>query len=373
MDQYNRCEDFLADSGFRKWVKQPDEESTHYWQTFLAEHPEKAELVRQAAELVRELSDAADAFAEPVDSQTSEAAWATIQERLESAPSAAESGFRIHRTWRWLSVAASVLIVLGLGWWVRSSYFGQPTAGRNAMPTAFETSLITQTNTTTQPQWIALPDGSSVILQKGSQLKYSKTFTGTRRSVYLTGEAYFEVTKDPAKPFVVYANGLLTKVLGTSFTVRAYGHDKAVTVTVRTGRVAVFAHSPENESRIDSPKLDGLVLTPNQRIVYEREQSRLIRVKEIVPAARIVPKGMALGTTSFVFEARAVSEVFSELEKGYNIKILYNKDVLASCRLTADLTDATLTEKLMIICKSIEAEYQVQPQGIVISGRGCRS
>lgn len=372
MDHYNRCEDFLADAYFRQWVKQPDEKSTRYWQTFLTEHPEKADLVRQATDLVRAMSDAASALADPADDQTRETVWEAIHERIRPSHFAPMGESKVYRLGYWLTAAASILLLLGLGWWLRIRHETNPVALHKPVGAGAGNGLIVQANTTPAPQWIALPDGSSVILQPGGQLTYPKQFRKAQRSVDLTGEAFFEVTKDPARPFLVHANGLLTKVLGTSFTVRAYGHDKAVTVTVRTGRVAVYAQSPKSESHADSPTLDGMVLTPNQRVVYERQEARLIRVKSLVPPAQLLPKGMAVNLTRYVFDARPVSEVFDALEKGYGVRIRYDKSALDNCRLTADLTDATLTEKLLIICKSIEAEYVLQPGEIVVSGPGCR-
>jgi ferric-dicitrate binding protein FerR (iron transport regulator) len=88
--------------------------------------------------------------------------------------------------------------------------------------------------------------------------------------VYLTGEAFFEVAKDANKPFFVHANQVITKVLGTSFTVRAVADAPTVTVNVKTGRVAVFlANSQEDAQQAQTKKLEGLVLSPGERVVVE--------------------------------------------------------------------------------------------------------
>ncbi|AEV99062.1 hypothetical protein A4D02_10910 [Niastella koreensis] len=99
------------------------------------------------------------------------------------------------------------------------------------------------TNTLTTPNGgeykVTLADGSTVLLNAGSSLKYSTAFNGTDRVVELTGEGYFEVAPDKTKPFHVMANGTEVKVLGTKFNVKSYNTDKQVTATLVSGAVAI--------------------------------------------------------------------------------------------------------------------------------------
>ena len=99
--------------------------------------------------------------------------------------------------------------------------------------------MVEQTNNSNMPQIITLSDGSSVLLQPNSKLSYPKIFIGNQRKVYLSGEAFFEISKNPKKPFFVYANEIVTKVVGTSFRIRAYSNQPNVEVLVRTGKVKV--------------------------------------------------------------------------------------------------------------------------------------
>ena len=91
--------------------------------------------------------------------------------------------------------------------------------------------MVEQTNNSNKPQIITLSDGSSVLLQPNSKLSYPKIFTGNERKVYLSGEGFFEISKNPKKPFFVYANEIVTKVVGTSFRVKAYSDQPDVEVT----------------------------------------------------------------------------------------------------------------------------------------------
>ncbi|QHV97140.1 FecR family protein [Spirosoma endbachense] len=376
MTQLSRCEDFVADSYFRQWVKNPDEASTLYWESYLADYPEKAEAIQQAIDLVKQIADATSTLAHPIKGDDEERIWAAIRNQIELSPQPSTNPFTkiFRRNWRnWIAIAASIAMMMSLGWWwLRVRHAGNDQERFHELA-QLDQSLIEQTNDTDRPRLIALPDGSTIILQKGSQVTFSKKFNGPNRAVYLIGEAYFEVAKDPSRPFLVHANGLLTKVLGTSFTIRAFADDKDVVVTVRSGRVAVFPQTDkQQQQKVSTPSLDGIVLTHNQQIVFARQQARLIRTRDVVATTPVFPKGLSTSSTNFIFNATPVSDVFRELEKVYGVKIRYDKNVLGNCRLTADLTDESLSEKLTIICKSIEAEYQMQQLAIAVSGPGCQ-
>lgn len=370
---YFTLDDFVADDYFRHWVKQPNENSSLFWQTFLATHPEQAETVRLAADAVRKLSEATVALSAPTDRAEEAAVWHNVKTHVLAIGGQSTSPFLTrHRgtAQRWLVAAASLVALLGLGWWLQAGY-SRPDVSRPVTVQALP-AYVTQTNSANKPVLVSLPDGSSVMLQKGSHLRYPRQFSAGKRLVHLTGEAFFEVAKDPNRPFFVYTNELVTKVLGTSFNVRAYTTDKQVVVTVRSGRVAVFAQSDKKrQQKISSSTLDGVVLTPNQQLVVARQAIRLPAPKAITPV--VARRVFAFSQANFQFDAAPVSEVFSLLERVYGISVVYDKETLGRCRLTADLTDEPLADKLLIICKSIEATYTITDAQLTISGPGCGS
>ncbi|RYF67751.1 MAG: DUF4974 domain-containing protein [Cytophagaceae bacterium] len=371
---YATLEDFVADDYFRQWVKKPDDASSLFWHTYLATHPEQADTIRLAADMVQKLSAATAALTEPVNATDEAIIWTNIETHVLAPEQSRQSPFQAQFRY-WLLAAASFVVLLGIGWWLQRDTFSK------AIPATSQVEItqppqgngtVDQTNTTGKPLLVSLSDGSSVLLHEGSHLRYSKQFSGGKRVVYLTGEAFFEIAKDARKPFFVYANQLVTKVLGTSFTVKAYPTDKNVVVTVRSGRVAVFANTDEKRSQKEnSATLDGVVLTRNQQLVVVRQAIRLPAPKPISPAiARTV---FALNQANFQFEATPVSDVFALLERTYGISIVYNKETLGKCHLTADLTDEPLADKMLIICKSIEATYTISDTQLTVSGPGCGS
>lgn len=156
-----------------------------------------------------------------------EAAWSKVEGQLfGESPSATSSTLRTAFTRRTLWAAAAAITLLLCAWWLL-----QPESEKD-QPWAVAY------NTEAAPMKIALPDGSRVWLNTGSELSYPETFEP--RQTRLSGEAFFEVARDPLHPFTVTSGEVETRVLGTSFNIKAYA-DQPVEVAVRSGRVAVSA------------------------------------------------------------------------------------------------------------------------------------
>lgn len=362
-------EDFVADSYFRKWVRQPDAATREFWSEFLTDYPEQTETIRQAAELVLQLSEIAGEKAPVVTNEEQQATWEEIQRRIHPDVYGVRVLPLYRRRWVW-GTAVAVVFALGWTWWWFAVYKSPERVYQNLVAQV-GTPLKEWVNNSGHAQTITLQDGSSVILQPGTRLSYPAAFATDKREVYLSGEALFEVAKNPQQPFFVYSNELITKVLGTSFQVSAYPKDRNVVVKVLTGRVSVFAQSDARvKAKASSRELEGVVLSPNQQITYSRENVRLTKSLVNDPAVLSNPTP---ALPRFVFRNTPVTSVFRTIEKSYGVTMVYDEDILKNCQLTADLTDEPLFRKLEIICKSIEARYQILDAQIVVTGNGCTS
>ena len=303
----------------------------------------------------------------------SAADWKRIEARIWNQIQANKEGSHLrplyaNRFWQspafGFAAAASIAILLGvLGWWVvQQSGQQTPTAiAADGVPVG----LTERVNQTKQAQRLRLTDGSTVTLQPGSRVRYPARFRADKREVYLTGMAFFEVVKNPKQPFFVYANELTTKVLGTSFWIRALPGDAQVQVVVRTGRVSVFSRvagtNPAPAQR--SKRANGLILTPNQQVVFNREATTFSK--------SLIAEPLALRPYTFTFRNAPVSEVLRAIGQTYGITIIYDEALLAHCPLTASLTQETLYGKLDLICQAIGADYQIIDGQIVVSTTGC--
>lgn len=358
MDQKpDLLQEFIDNPSFRKWVNAPDASTVAYWESYQQQYPEHEAEIRQAAAVVRRLKKATTELAQvEADPQKEEEIWQSVRQQLFSVP------VRRSFAWGW-AAAAAVVLAVGLGWWMLQPSDAPQLAQVTAPPQA---DSVTISNTHTKPRLVSLPDGSSVILQKGSNLRYENPFQAQNRMVSLSGEAYFEVVRDTTRPFLVYANGLVARVLGTSFNIKAYNRDNNVTLTVRTGKVSVSSH-PVFEAA--SKEGEDLVLQPNEQVVFARKESRLFRspINTLAEA-----KTLVLRPVNLVYNAVPVSEVVAEIERTYGIKVIFQNPLLSNCRITTDLKEGTLSQKLDIICKTIEANWAAQDNYVAVSGRGCR-
>jgi transmembrane sensor len=221
-------------------------------------------------------------------------------------------------------------------------------------------------NTTNLTQVIVLPDSSKVAIEPESKLKFSSLFNKTKREVYLEGEAFFHVTHNARVPFFVHANEVTTKVLGTSFIIKAIKYEREITVVVKTGKVSVFA-SPKKEE--DSLAVKEIILTPNQQITYDKEEKEISKTLVKKPQA-ILP---AEEVRRMRFEEAPLTEIFKALEKLYGVEIDFDEALFSACRLTTVISKDDLYGRLDIICNVIGTSYTLHEDRIVIRGAGCKT
>ncbi|MBT1705213.1 FecR family protein [Chryseosolibacter indicus] len=212
---------------------------------------------------------------------------------------------------------------------------------------------------------VTLEDGSIVTLKPKSKIAFSKQFVADKREVFLEGEAFFNVSKDKNRPFIVYSKEVVTKVLGTSFNIRAYDTDEQITVAVKTGKVSVFTKVSEAATELSAH--EGVVLRPNYQLVYDREKERV--KKELVSIPAIVLEEPTL--FNMKFDGAPVSTIFHALEENYGVEIQYDEALLKNCVLTTSMSNEGLYERIEIICKAINATYVIEDAVIHINGRGC--
>lgn len=267
---------------------------------------------------------------------------------------------------RWAAAALLALGGVGAG---LTGLLGPAGALNSLPPPAAATSggaWILRSNSTQQEQALTLPDGSRVTLMPGSRLRYATGLAGPKREVYFSGDAFFKVSKNPGRPFLVLTQQVVTTVLGTSFRVRALAGSPNATVTVREGRVSVQARAGAHlDATPNRPAAAGVLLLPNQQVVYSGAANRLRKELAAVPAV--------LAPQSFVFDARPVPEVLAALEKAYGVDIEYERDALAHCTVTLDLTGKPLAGKLDVLCEALNATYEEDGTRILFHCSGCQN
>jgi ferric-dicitrate binding protein FerR (iron transport regulator) len=354
--------DFILDDDFMRWVCMPTAEDESFWSNWLQQHPNKQLTIAEARSIVQSIQIKPEKLSKAAVNEEVERLLGTIHSSGKTTP---VSFF--HR-WKYMMAAACLVIAVGIG---AGIYL---TGKKDVEQFSYRTTishrhLIEHVNTSDRQLKIALPDSSIVMLSPDSRISYSNGFDNMdTRDVYLSGEAFFEVTKDGLHPFRVFASEIITKVLGTSFTISSFDKGKDIKITVRTGKVSVYSQLTTADAKIKvANKLDGIIITPNQQLTYDREQQKFDKElldKPVIITTDITPKMM-------VYEETPLVKVLRDLRKAYGIPITYDADVLQNCTLTADLSGQELYTKLNMICTAIGGWYEVIDGQVILHAAGC--
>ncbi|QHT67635.1 FecR family protein [Rhodocytophaga rosea] len=267
---------------------------------------------------------------------------------------------------RYAKIAAVLIVALGIAFLM----FNIP---QQKTPVAEIVPMKKMVNSSNLIKKYTLTDGSTVWLHGHSSISFVPGFKGNKRAVFLAGEAFFEIEKDSLKPFEVHSGNLITRVLGTSFTVKAHEQDSSIEVSVLTGKVSLYAiDSQENKQQFLEKNLADevpqLILIPNQKGTYSKVNKHLI--KEKLPEAS---KQTVWAETSLSFDNTPVHEVINVLTQKFDIHISIANPDIANCTIKGDFTQQNLPVIIDMICKSIDAEYRMSNNQILIEGEGCQS
>lgn len=292
--------------------------------------------------------------------------WEKIQAQTNLSPEAKKPlnrRFYLNMVTRW-GIAASIAGVLFFTAFkvLQNTTNSQQTDFAAIIP---KSGMVKVFNTTNQPVRTVLEDGTIVLLEPNTTLNYPARFLPDKREVYLEGKAFFNVSKNAHRPFFIYHNNLVTHVLGTSFIINTRRLPKEAEVLVITGRVEVSENTQLINARVVL-KTNGVVLTPNQKVVYV-EDSRLF-----IPAIADKPLPLTKqGTNDFTFNDEEVGSVLSAISTEYAIEIVTENENINECTFTGNINDEDLYGKLDIICAAINASYEIKGTRILLKGKGC--
>jgi len=195
-----------------------------------------------------------------------------------------------------------------------------------------------------ESRYIQLPDGSKVWLNKSSSIQFHKEFD--KREVVLDGEAFFEVTKDPARPFTVLAEGSRTTVLGTRFNLNTNAANNEIALVVEEGRVAF-----------------EVISNPNSTTIVNREESAIASVQEayVMKELKADPNTYSWKTQQLVFDDALLSDVAMAIERHYGVEVEIVNPDMRQCVVRTLLKDASLdnalaTIKFILKCEIIESD-----------------
>ncbi|MFT4072615.1 MAG: DUF4974 domain-containing protein [Dysgonamonadaceae bacterium] len=199
---------------------------------------------------------------------------------------------------------------------------------------------------------ITLPDGTKVWLNSGSELSYHRGLKGKERNVKLDGEGYFEVVKNPSRPFIVKGNQLTVKVLGTKFNFKAYKEGQPESVTLMEGKVSL-----KNNLQEDSRQY---ILKPNQQAIVQ-EGSDELRINQIDVATTNAWRDGIL-----VFDNEELWKIAQTLERAYNVKFEFRNTSIKQLRFYGKfIKDRPLNEILDVIVSNQSFSYKIETGKVI--------
>ncbi len=223
----------------------------------------------------------------------------------------------------------------------------------------FNISKLRDTVVTAQTSNIehVLPDGTVVSLHAGSQIKYASAFDSKIRKVELIGEAYFEVTHDKTRPFIVSSGDARVEVLGTKFNVNSNTSAGTMEVVLTAGKVSVYYKN--------TPK-ENVLLNPGEKAVLQPEQ------KQINKSTNTDPNYMAWKTHVLVFDNETLAQVVNTLQNVYQIPVKIANPALSECRVTASFDNQSLESVLQVIKETLDLKVKQNGNVIEVSGKSCK-
>lgn len=237
---------------------------------------------------------------------------------------------------------AAVFVLLAVSAVVMYYYFSKPVTKQ----------LLAKTNMIESK----LPDGTSVTLNTGSLLEYPEKFEKDKRSVKLKGEAYFNVSHDVTKPFIISAENIMIEVLGTSFYVNTNNPEGKVEVILANGKVAVYHKDTPNEKVILEPG-EKVELSDNQK-----DYSKTVNEDE---------NYLSWKTRNLKFTDKPLADIIKTLNKVYHSNIQIKNNNIANCRITATFDNQSLDAILNVIEATVDVKIDKTENLIQISGEGC--
>ncbi|MEO1261988.1 MAG: FecR domain-containing protein [Bacteroidota bacterium] len=252
-----------------------------------------------------------------VDTEAKEEVWLRLEKRFYGEKSKVVDLSNKRRR-RYALAAAVVLMLISAGLYL---YW----------PISDNTYVVERKNNDSAPLFMALEDGTEVWLKPNSQLSYPKRFSENSRSVQLAGEAFFNVKKDKTRPFTVTSGEIRTKVLGTSFNVRAFPERADIEVALLEGKVLVGITENEIERTLAT-------LSPGEAFTFSKSSGEFSK-KQFVGKASYQWQGGVIH-----FQKAHIQEVVETLEDWYGVSIR----IAEEAKITETLVHRIDTHKLNI-------------------------
>jgi transmembrane sensor len=268
-----------------------------------------------------------------------DAAWGKVRRKLNKGTEG-KSRSLFERD-AFLRIAAGVVLVSFVGFFAYQK-LNPPT----------QTFVAAATTTTMQD---TLPDGSSAFLNKRSTISYEYNPKEKIRKVKLQGESFFEVKHEEEKPFIIEAEEVLVKDIGTAFNVKAYPQSDTVEVMVESGEVQIY-----------TVKNPGLYLTAGETGIYSK------RLREFSRIVKADTNALAYKTGIFSFNNTDLKNLITKINEVYDVHITLANGKLENCRITVSFNNDKIETIVDVIAETLNLTVTRNEKEILLQGVGCQ-
>lgn len=317
--------EFVLNEYFQQWILQPTVDTNNFWQNFMLENPDKEKEIKAAKEIIL-------SFREDKDSPTTnqmDAVWNKINLQISTEKESKLVKSIPKKQFNWISIAASVLLVMS----IISTIFYYVNIRKETFEVAFG-----------ENRNITLPDGSIVKLNANSSLKISKDWSEKNtREVWLSGEAFFTVTKKQNQgnaKFIVHTTKVDVEVLGTEFNVSE--RDTNTNVTLNSGKIRLNVHGNNDTQTI--------LMRPGEQVSFSSNSTK-INKREVKP--EVVSSWVS---NRWMLESTSLQEIATKIENTFGVEVVITDPQLANERMTGVILTNTLDEVL----EGISTTYSIK-------------
>lgn len=211
---------------------------------------------------------------------------------------------------------------------------------------------------------IKLPDGTMVWLNADSRMTYDENFTGHAREVRLSGEAYFDVTHDANKPFIIHTDKMDIRVLGTAFNVKCYQQDATEEAALIQGKIEV--------SFKDRPS-EKIILKENEKLVVRKDQLSIVKSAPKIELnnVQVLPDSLVAETAwlqnKLVFSGETLEHIAQMVERRFNVKVHFADEETKQYSYTAVFENETLDKILHDMSVLKKFSYKISGNEVTIS------
>jgi len=357
-------EELLIDDSFANYCFQRNEQDILFWKEYIRTHPHQQDKIAEAVQLVLGLH--------AMLKQEHEADDKNQSPNLTAVKGAGNKQL-IQKMIRYAAVVAAVFFIMIAGKKIIELKGSNRNNPKNITLSATPTHLLLYKTAKGEKQNILLPDSSRLTLNAGSELRVDKDFGKSNRTVYLTGEALFDVKHNISLPFIVHIDKYDVRVIGTLFNVKAYPGDKLSETALIRGKVEIslknnprkITLTPNQKAVIDNTGSNVELQTGSQGNVYPAEKVRLLPLSYSSKDSMVIETAWSQNRLEIVNES--FTNMKEELERWFNVKIIFKDKEVGDYTFSATFEKETIGEVLVALQNAYHFRYEINDNDITIS------